>query len=333
MRRIVRGCAAGLAAAAALLACAGCKKTPAQAGDGVDAGAQAGELTPEQAAKVIARVGDRTITVGSYVAALEHMDSFDRMRYQSPERRKELLSEMIDVMLLADEARARGYDKDPVTQQEIREILREAMLKRAREDVPGPNEVPEEELRVYYETHKMDFRDPERRRVSAIVLPSEAAARALLDLAEKANGTQWGDLVRARSIDPQARGANVPADLAGDLGFVAPPGDTHGDNPRVPDEVRSAVFGIAKVGDVSPRAVKAGGKFYIVKLASKTDPHERSFQEAERMIRVKLTQDKAHAREERLLDELRQQFHINIDEAALGQVKVETGDAGSGGRR
>jgi hypothetical protein len=239
---------------------------------------------------------------------------------------------MIDVMLLADEARARGYDKDPVTQQEIREVLREAMLKKARADVPGPNEVPDDEVRVYYETHRQDFRDPERRRVSAIVLASEGAAQSLLDAAARANATQWGDLVRSRSTDPQAK-ANVPPDLAGDLGFVSPPGDPRGENARVPEEVRRAVFQIEKVGDLSPAPVKAGGKFYLVKLSTKTDPHDRSLQEAERMIQVRLAQDKAHVREERLLDDLRQQFHINIDETALGQVKVEMPDAGPGGSR
>jgi parvulin-like peptidyl-prolyl isomerase len=232
-------------------------------------------------------------------------------------------------MLLADEARARGYDKDPMTQQEIREVLRDAMLARAREGVPGPNDVADEEVRAYYEAHAADFKDPERRRVSAIVLGSEAAARALLDTAARATPAQWGELVRARSTDPQARGSNVPSDLAGDLGFVAPPGAgqggqrDNGDNPRVPAEVRAAVFEIASVGAVLPRPVKAGDRFYLVRLASKTDPHERSLQEAERMIRVKLSQEKAHAAEARLLDELRGQFPVRVDEDALSQVKVE----------
>jgi hypothetical protein len=320
MRRTVVACAA-----AALLACPSCKKHVPASGEGgaPNASTAAGNLTPEQAAQVIARVGDRTITVGSYAAALDHMDSFDRMRYQSPERRKELLAEMIDVMLLADEARSRGYDKDPMTQQEIREVLRDAMLARAREGVPGPNEVAAEEVRAYYEAHAADFKDPERRRVSAIVLGSEGAARALLDTATHATPAQWGELVKARSIDPQARGSGVPADLAGDLGFVAPPGAPHGDNARVPAEVRAAVFEIASVGEVLSRPIRAGDKFYLVRLASKTDPHERSLQEAERMIRVKLSQEKAHAAETRLLDELRGQFPVRIDEDALRQVKVE----------
>lgn len=318
-------CALALALAAACAGCSSCKASSSQA----DAGAAAvAGLTPEQAAQVLARVGDRTITLGDFAAALEHMDQFDRMRYQAPERRKELLHEMIDVMLLADEARAKGYDKDPETQQEVREILRDAYLQKAREGVPAPNDIPDDEVRAYYAAHEADFHDPERRRVSAIVLPSDAAAEAVLSLARKANAAQWGELVRTKSIDPKAK-ANVPVDLAGDFGFVDPPGEGRGVNVRVPAEVRAAVFEIPEVGGVLPRVVAADGKFYVVRLASRTDAHDRTLQESERMIRVKLAQEKIHAKQESLLDELRKQYPVKIDEAALEQVQVTLpGDAG-----
>ncbi|MGH7296990.1 MAG: peptidylprolyl isomerase [Polyangiaceae bacterium] len=285
------------------------------------AGTASGELTPEQAAQVLARVGDRVITLGDFEAALEHMDQFDRMRYQAPDRRKELLCEMIDVMLLADEARQKGYDKDPVTQQELREVLRDAMLKRAREGAPAPNDIPQEEVREYFEAHKAEFADPERRRVSVIVLAGEAGAAPVLEAARKASPAQWGELVRTKSVDPGAK-TPVPSEMAGDLGFVAPPGDMRGANPKVPEEVRAAAFEIGKPGEVLGRVVKAGGKAYVVKLTSRTEPHERTFEEAERAIRVKIAQDKIRAREDALLDELRKQFPVKIDEAALAQVKV-----------
>ena len=277
---------------------------------------------------MLARVGDHTITLGDYVKAVQHMDQFDRMRYQSPERRRELLQEMIDVELLADEAHDKGWDKDPMTEQEIREVLRDAMLKRAAAGAPGPNDIPEDDVRAYYEAHKADFRDPERRRVAAIVLPTEAAAAQALEVAKKATAAQWGDLVRAKSVDPQAK-ANVPVDLAGDLGFVSPPGDSRGVNARVPEAVRAAVFEIGDKGEVLGRVVPADGKFYVVRLESKTDPHERSVEDAERTIRVKLAQDRMRAKEDALLAELRTQFPVQIDEAALAQVKVDTAaDAG-----
>jgi len=323
MRRIVRACAFALATMP--IACTGCKAPGPPQSD-----AASGSLTPQQSAQVLARVGSHEITLADYATALEHMDQFDRMRYQSPERRRELLGEMIDVLLLADEARDKGYDKDPLTQQEMREVLRDALLAKAREGAPTPSQIADEDVRAYYEAHRTEFRDPERRRVSAITLASQAAADATLEAARKAGPVQWGEIVRSKSIDPQAK-ADVPADLAGDLGFVAPPGDSRGANPRVPDEVRSAVYEIAKVGDVLPRAVASGTRFYVVKLAGTTDAHDRSLQEAERTIRVKLAQERVHAKEEALLEELRKQYPVKIDEAALGQVHVDlpAGDSGT----
>jgi DNA-directed RNA polymerase subunit F len=308
-----------LGVAAATLGAAGCKHPAADNAPPPEAAAAAAGLTPEQAGQVLARVGEHAITLGDYAAALEHMSRFDRMRYQAPERRRELLEEMIEVELLADEARERGYDKDPVVEQEVREVLRDAYFAKVREAAPTPAEISAQDVRAYYEAHQGDFHDPERRRVSAIVLPSAAAAGPVLDAAKVATPTQWGDLVKAKSTDPEAR-ANVPADLAGDFGFTSPPGDERGSNSRIPAEVRSAVFEAHAVGDVVPRAIASGGKYYVVKFASKSDAHDRSLADAERTIRVKLAQDALVAKESSMIDELRKQYPVQVDETALAKV-------------
>lgn len=324
--------AKALVLVAALGAWAGCDSCNDKAlqTSSTDGGSKSSQLTPEQSAKVLARVGDVTITLGDYVAALEHMDQFDRLRYQSPERRKELLNEMIDVELLAHEATAKGYDKDPIAQQELRAILRDALLKDSRKGLPSAAEIPDDEVRAYYEAHKADYKDPERRRVSLIVLKDEATAKTVLELAKKGSANDWGTLVRDKSVDGQAK-ANVPTDLAGDFGMVSPPGDTRGDNPRVPDDVRVAVFEIATIGTVLDRVVKAGDKFYVVRFTQRSDAHERSYAEAERSVRVKLAQDKMRTKDEETLTALRTQFPVQIDDKALEQVHVDpvpTVDAG-----
>ena len=310
---------------------AGCKSCDNGSGDnGADSGhAQPTSLTPEQAKQVLAKVGDETITLGDYAAALEHMDQFDRLRYQSTERRKELLDEMITVKLLAKEATLKGYDKDPLAQQELRAILRDSMLAEARKNAPTPADVPEAEVRAWFEAHRAEYKDPERRRLSVIVLRDEATARDALAAAKKiATASQWGEIVRAKSIDPQAR-ANVPVDLAGDMGIVSPPGDSRGENTRVPEEVRAAAFDIAEAGSVGDRIVTARGKSYVLRLTQKLPPHERTFEEAERSIRVKLAQDKLRAKEDELIAELRKSVKVEIDEGALGTVRVDMGDAGA----
>src|SRR5215471_15161835 len=116
-----------------------------------DAGVVPGGLTAEQAALVVAKVGERTITLGDYAATLERMDQFDRLRYQSPERRRELLEEIIDAELLAEDARQKKLDQTPETQQAVRQVLRDALLAEARHGLPAPADLPADEVRGYFE--------------------------------------------------------------------------------------------------------------------------------------------------------------------------------------
>jgi len=128
--------------------------------------------------------------------------------------------------------------------------------------------------------------------------------------------------VRARSIDARAH-ASVPPEMAGDLGFVSPPGDPRGVNERVPEEVRAAVFEIPKVGGVLARPVRAGSSYYVVKWTARTEPHDRSFEDAKRAIQVKLSAEKMRAAEDDLLAELRKTYPVEVDDAALGEVRVD----------
>jgi DNA-directed RNA polymerase subunit F len=331
-RSTLAGTLGSLVLAAALgftAGCDGCKGGgPAPQADAGEPHATTEQLTPELSAKVLAKVGDRTITLGDYLAALDHMDQFDRLRYRAPERRKELLEEMIRVELLAQEATQKGYDKDPVAQAELRAVLREAMLADARKGSPSPADIPEGEVRAYFDAHKADYHDPERRRVSCIVTKDETAAKVALDAARAATtAAAWGEVVRQRSTDLQAR-ASVPVDLAGDFGIVSPPGDARGENARVPEEVRAAAFQIEGVGQVLPKVIKATGKYWVVRLSQKLDARDRTFAEAERVIRVKLAQDKIRDREQAVLAELKKKHKVEIDQAALATVRVDLADAG-----
>lgn len=290
-------------------------------------------LTPEETQKVLAKVGDKTITLGDFVAVLERMDQFDRLRYQSAERRKELLDELINIELLAQEATDKGYDKDPQAQEEMRIVLRDAFLAEAHKDAIKPADIPEAEVRAYYDAHLAEYTDPERRRVSALVTRDEASATAAIAAAKSAKtAAEWGELVRARSIDPTAK-ADVPVDLLGDLGIASPPGDPRGDNPRVPEALREALFQMKNVGDVSDKPVRVQDRLYVLRFTGKTEPRKRAFEEAERVIRVKLTQDKLRAREKAMLSDLRKQFPVEVDQKVLATVHVSAPDAGAAGSK
>jgi peptidyl-prolyl cis-trans isomerase C len=280
-------------------------------------------LTPELARRVLAKVGDHEITLGDYAATLERMDPYERLRYQSAERRKQLLEELIDLELLAEEARRRGLDKTPETQERVRQLLRDELLAKTRKSLPAPGDIAEADARRYYDEHRDDFREPERRRVAHIALATEAEAKAVLEKALTASPAEWGKLVAEKSRDVRAKpGVSMPAELAGDLGIVGPPGHERGGNPGVPEPLRAAVFEIDKLGGVLPRVVSADRAFHIVRMTGKTDARDRSYADAERSIRVALTQERVRAREAELEVELRKKYPVTIDEAKLGQLPL-----------
>ena len=300
-----------------------------------DAG-QAG-LRSEQASQVLARVGARVITLGDYAAALERMDPFERMRYQTDDRRQALLDEMINVELLAREAERRGLDQQPETLELVRQYQRDELLRRLRAKIPGPNQLSSAAVQGYYREHQADFFDPERRRAAQIVVGDAAVAARVLAEAAGADAERWRALVQR--YNPAALGsegdktnARPALDVPGDLGLLSAPGPSSagaaappapiGSAPSsdVPDPVRRAVFQIAEVGQVFPQPVADAGRFHVVRLVSKQEAHQRSLEEVDGAVRTRLVRSLQEQAEDELVKRLRQNIPVSIDEAALERV-------------
>jgi parvulin-like peptidyl-prolyl isomerase len=317
---------AALYGACALLLALACDNKSATKGGpapSASVSAPAAGLTPELAARVLAKVGDKDITLGEFAATLERMDPYERLRYQSADRRKQLLDELIDLQLLAEEAQRRGLDKQPETQERVRQMLRDELLAQVRASVPAPSDISDADARRYYDEHRDDFREPERRRVAHIQLASESEAKTVLDKAQGASPADWGKLVADKSKDSRTKpSTSLPAELAGDLGIVGPPGHPRGANPSVPEPLRAAVFEIDKLGGVLPRVVAADGAFHVLRMTGKTDARDRSFADAQRAIRVALVQERIRQREADLEAELKQKYPVTIDETQLAKIPL-----------
>lgn len=286
-----------------------------------DAAAVPGGLTPEQAAKPVAKLGDRVITLGEFARALADMPEYERLRYQSIERRKELLRAMIDMQLLADEAKKQGLDKDPVVTEEVRQVLVAWMRGKLLEGLPAPGAIPESELRAFYDAHVDDYREPERRRVSQILLKDEATAKKAYEEAKAATPTQWGSVVKKYS-EEKPLPTEAP-ETAGDLGYVTGPTDTHAQpNPKATGEIRTAVFALPSVGAVSPPFKDVNG-WHVIRMTAKNDARDQSFADVERTLRVRVLQEKRAAKEKALIEEMKKSLKVQIDEATLAAITAD----------
>jgi hypothetical protein len=304
--------------------CEGCSKSPAAGA--ADAGVPPSGLAPERAAQVLARVGQRSITLGDYAAALERMDPFERMRYQTQDRRQALLDEMINVELLAREAERRGLDRRPETIELVRQFQRDESLRRLRASLPHPEDLSSADVSGYYEKHRADFFEPERRRAAHIVLTDESLARRVLAQAQGSSADRWRELVAEHApgaADAPPAGDKTAArpglEVPGDLGMLSrttlDPADS-----AVGEPLRQALFEIAEVGQVHPRLIADASRFHVLRLVSKVEARQRMLAEVDALIRTRLVQERQAAAEAALIAQLRRDTKVSIDEAMLEHI-------------
>lgn len=245
--------------------------------------------------------------------------------------RRRILDELVDRALLLQEARARsivvGQDQveraflriraeypgthfddllaqERLSQTELKARLKEQLaVERLFEEEVFPRvTVVDAEIERFYADHAAEFQEPERVRVSQIVVASRDEALQLRDKLRR-NPQTFADVARKSSIAPEGKNG-------GDLGYI-------GRGAGFP-EVFDACFTMPLnvVSDVTPSPYG----FHIFRVTDRKTAQRRALEQAKGEIREKLTREKrAHAQEE-FLQGLRKRAKIQIDEKALAAV-------------
>ena len=90
-----------------------------------------------------------------------------RQEFADPEKRKELLDRLIKTQLMADEAKRRGYDKDPevqaIAKNKLASLMHRKLVESAESIVPK-----DEDLKKYYDAHLGDYHKPEKMRARQV---------------------------------------------------------------------------------------------------------------------------------------------------------------------
>lgn len=312
------------------------------------------QLPPELAGQRLAKVGDREIVLRDYAAALERMGKLEALRYQTDDRRGDLLDELINVELLAREAEARGIDREPRTQVLVLQMLKAEALRLLEADLPGPAAFEPQEVRAFFAEHREEFFEPERRRLSVLLFVSRASAERALRRAIGGSMSSWVEL--ARELDPAAvppsnRHEAELLSVPGDLGMVGAGSTGAGSgNAGVGPALRDAVFELEDPGTVLGRVVElpkqeasaprpapddgrpsgqgaiGRGRFALVRWVSRVPAREPPFEEVRTLVAARLfEQHRAEARKQLLL-RLRKEIPVHYDRAALRDAGIQIAD-------
>ena len=293
------------------IATASCSKK-AEEGPVVEAEWPKHGLTEAQANEVLAQVGDRTITVGELADRLASQSPYLRARFESPERRKELLDNLVRSELLVYEAKRRGYGDRP----EIIRARRNAMIQQlVKKEVDEPLEalvITDEEIQEVYDANPLEFDRPGQVRASDIFIEHRARANKLLARAKKADLASFRKLAREESEDEKTK-VN-----GGDLQFFEATGEGE---PAA--AIRTAAFSLDKVGAVYPELIEEGNGFHIIMLTGKRAALKRTYEQAKRAIRHKLTRERKDAAMEALTERLRKEVEVEVDYDVLKSIEVD----------
>src|SRR5690606_27508016 len=102
-------------------------------------------------AKVVAKVGDATITVGDVEDAVNQQSPFLRVRYRDRAKLRELVEGMVRFELLAREAERAEMDDDPEVVRVAKQNAVQQLIRRDFDERITPESIPEADVRAYYD--------------------------------------------------------------------------------------------------------------------------------------------------------------------------------------
>ncbi len=306
-----------LASAAVLVSSAACKPN--------------GRPAETKSGPVVAHVGDDTITADEFKKKLDETSPFLRARYNTLDRKKEFLDNLIKNELLVQEAEKEGLESSPAVREQVKRALVTELLRQKLDERLTGADIPDEELKKFYDAHVDDFVKPERARIFRLLVEApkgDAKARAAAkkkaaDLnAQIAAKVKTGDTNAFQTTAIKESADKQSAPMGGDLRFLSKDEMSKTYSPELAD----AAFSLKTPGDIGGPVETAQG-FELIKLQAKTVALDRKFEEAKDQIRQRMARERRSREYDDFIKKLKDQSKITIDEGELAKVSASEGGA------
>lgn len=269
----------------------------------------AGEKTAKYPGRVVAKIGDREITMGELEAEIQKLPPFQRKQYQSDDRRLEFLKMYMANELMHAAALRKGYQNDKAIREQVNQFQKMAMVRKLYdEQVKNAVSITPTEVDLYYQAHKEEFKVPEKLRIAHIMLATEADAKQVHDALQ--NGADFAALAKERSLDEQTKMQG------GELGLV----DTGTDVIPTIGKDEALVSKLKSLGqDEYSDVVKTDRGYHIFKVLEVQPERVQSFDEVKSQIEATLHQIKEQEREHQLIEDLMKTQNVIIYEGEFAE--------------
>jgi peptidyl-prolyl cis-trans isomerase C len=275
-----------------------------------------------QSGPVVAHVGDDVITAEEFKRRIDEQSPFLRARYNTVERKKELLNALVRNELLAQEAKREGLDQTPAVREAMKRAMIQELIRKQLDEKQAGSDISEAELKAFYDAHIDDYVKPERARVYHIFLPAkdakemaQARSKAAALVKEIREREKKGEPSVFEKVAMKESKDQLSAPLGGDLRFLSQDelAKTHG------AEMAKAAFELKTPGEIAGPIDTPNG-IEIVKLQVKTVALRRGFDEAKEAIRGRMARERRSKQYDDFIKKLEDAGKVSIDEVELAKV-------------
>ena len=279
---------------------------------------------PEKVGPVLASIGDDVITADDFKRRLDETSPFLRARYNTPERKKEFLENLIKNELLAQEAQRRGLEKTPAVQEIVKRAMVQELLRQQLDEKLAGGDLADGDLRKFYEGHVDDYVKPEKIRINHLLVAASPdnqiarrearhkAIRLLEDIIQReAKGAinAFQVVAMAESNDLQSK------PVGGDMRYLSREEMTK----ELGEPVADAVFQMVKPGDKAGPIETPKG-FEIVKLQNKTVALDKRFEDVKEMVRQRMARERRSKDYDDFIKRLRDGGNVKLHDAEIARL-------------
>lgn len=281
------------------------------------------DLFPQDDGKVIAEFDGIKITDKYLKIYIDELNPYLKSRYNTPEKKEELITKIIEGELIARKAVNEGSLKDPSVLSKVKStVARFYSGTKMKTDIENSLIVPEADMKKYYEENKASFNQPEKAKVSHILVKvdekrTKADAKKIADkvLKEAKAGIKdpksFSELVKKYSDDEGSKRRG------GDIGFF----ERTEEGGKMVKAFSDASFSLKEIGDMS-ELVETEFGYHIIKLTAKREKIEKTFDDVKKSIEQTLKTDKRKTGFETAVENIKKEMNFKLNKEAIAGIDL-----------
>ena len=262
---------------------------------------------------VVARIGNKIITVADFNKILTYYDAEQRaMIEKNPQAKPTILWQTVQGLVIASLAREKGFDKRPEIKGQLEMITNNFLaFQYLQKEVISKIKVTEKEAKAYYDKNPDLFKSPEQVKARHILIqvPKEATEEEKKKLKEKADevlkkvkaGEDFTKLAAEYSDDPGTKSKG------GELGFFSK-------GSMVP-AFEQAAFSL-KPGEVS-ELVETEFGFHVIKVDEKKEAVAEPFETIKEKVTKQVLREKQEAKVTEFVEQALKKAKVMMNPAPL----------------